>query len=174
MTKKSNHNGKNLLLDTNILDYSLKKETGEVFHEFLDVLKKAKYLLTVSQYTRYEISRGANIKKEITAIDTYNKYGNYAVTQNVLETAAMLENLYKSVKIQADKISDGDKIIAATAIIENLTILTANGRDFPWPIFKECNKKIIIFKVKNRSRCLFITYLKPDYEVIVSLSSQRM
>lgn len=66
----------------------------------------------------------------------------------------------------AGEVEDGDKIIAASALLSNSVILTANAVDFPAPFFKEVERQYITFAMKReRTRTIVVYLLQPQIEI---------
>ena len=110
--------GNRLLLDTNILIYLSKKELKlEDFASEDDVLFIS--VITLMEAKGYNF----NNKKEETIIDTLceNLIKAY-ITDNVIETVISLRKKHK-VKLP-------DAIILATAIENNMQVITRNTKDF--------------------------------------------
>ena len=118
------------LLDTDTLSEVMK---GHNLH----VQQKARdYLKTYGQFrfsviTRYEILRGLKTKEALSQIaifeDRCQKSYVYPLTDNIIiEASDIYAHLYK----QGRLISDADILIAATALVHNLTLVTGNVEHF--------------------------------------------
>ena len=161
------------ILDTNIIQYLLNKNSSIAFINFFTDLNKQGKKLSVSEYSIFELTRGAKIKTEEELITTFNIFKRYSVTTEVLTAAARIETLYRMEGIQCDKISDGDKIIAATSVLTNATLFTANGRDFPWPYFIETSRSPIVFSENNYSKSILVSSFQPDNQYILKRFTER-
>ncbi|MFZ2153549.1 MAG: hypothetical protein WAV41_05890 [Microgenomates group bacterium] len=168
-----NING-NVLLDTNIVQYLASAPTSLSFINMIVDLNKKGCTMSVSEYSIFELIRGARLKTETDLSNTFNIFKKYSVSIEVLYAAARLETLYRMENIQCDKISDGDKIIAATSILTNSTILTTNGRDFPWPYYQETDRDPVIFSEKNISKSILVSSFVPDQTYIFKRFSERV
>jgi tRNA(fMet)-specific endonuclease VapC len=117
------------LLDTDILSELFKGNN-------LVKSKAAEYIrehgcLTISHITKYEILKGLKAKKAKKQIDFFNMFceNNFVlpITDEVIVKAA---DIYASLREQGCIISDADIIVAAIAIIKNLTLVTNNTVHF--------------------------------------------
>ena len=162
-----------VLLDTNIIQYSASKASATSFIDFLIEIHKIGLSLAVSEYSRFELIRGAKVSTEKELLETFEKFKFYSISTEVLYASARIETLYRMEKIMCEKISDGDKIIAATSILLNAPIITANGRDFPWPYFKEINRTPIVYSEKNISKVILVSTFQPDINYIVQRFQER-
>jgi tRNA(fMet)-specific endonuclease VapC len=91
--------------------------------------------LTFSQISCYEILRGLrkkNAKIQLERFATFCQHSQLLpVTYNVLDRAA---ELWADGRQRGITVDDSDLIIAATALIHGLPIVTANPRHFDWII----------------------------------------
>lgn len=117
------------LLDTDILSELFKGHT-------LVKTRAAEYIrehkrLTISHITRYEILKGLKAKKAQKQNDAFNKFCIHntvlPITDDVIVKAA---DIYASLKEQGELISDGDILVAAIAITNNLVLITNNTEHF--------------------------------------------
>lgn len=117
------------LLDTDILSELFKGHN-------LVKSKAAEYIaeherLTISHITKYEILKGLKAKKAQKQIDAFNKFCIHntvlPITDDVIVKAA---DIYASLKEQGELISDGDILVAAIAITNNLVLITNNTSHF--------------------------------------------
>ena len=156
-----------VLLDSNILQYSVSKLTASVFNAYLEELKQREYDFAISSISIYELLAGANIKTKKIIAAVLNTFEKYPITDAVLKQAIQLEDLYKQESIMPNQANQGDKFIAATSILTNARILTANARDFPFPFFREEEREILEFETqRKRYGVLAISLLRPDIEII--------
>lgn len=170
MSNKSNPNlspKQRIILDTNIFSYMSDKEAGiHVIMYLLDFLERG-FGFAYSEITLYELLRGNTQKKEQEMLQLLSPYFKYYLSENVILAAAQLDNIMKIEKIDANSVDHGDKFIAATAILTGSLIMTANARDFPWPLFHEVETKPIIFKSKKKSsKCYMLALISPDFDLI--------
>ena len=124
-----------LFVDTCIIQASGVKEKpkSEIVIKTLEKIS-SDYRLSISEFTLYENLHGLWGKRAINAAALLKKYERKVVSDKVLIFASLLGGLYFDEKY--DGIDAGDKIIAATAILENGFVLTENHKDFPHPFFK--------------------------------------
>ncbi len=123
-----------LIIDTCIIQAasSKKKPKSEKFIQCLEDLAHI-YRLTISEYSVYENLQGLWGKQAEKAVELLKKYEWKVVSHIVLTLSAVLGGLYHD-ENRLD-INDGDKMIGATAILEEGFILTENHSDFPPPFF---------------------------------------
>ena len=134
---------------------------------YLDSLIQRRFEFAISSITIYELLRGANRQTESKMLTILNSFQKYELTDIVLQNAAQLETLYKIEHIMPNEVEHGDKFIAATSILANSLVLTANALDFPAPYFQEIERELITFKVKKeRTRSIMVYMLKPDLSII--------
>ena len=108
------------LLDSNIVIYTLIPEHTAVRNYVKDLS------IHVSQVTRVEVLGFSGL-----ALDQFKAYEllmadmiHLAVCKRVIDSAVRLRRLHK--------MSLGDALIAATALVHGLTLITRNARDFQW------------------------------------------
>ena len=155
--------------------------SSEIKQEITPIIKqilKDGFKLSISQYSIYELLRHATRKVEDERRKALNSFKRYHISEEVLVIAALLHTLYRNEGFNGG-ISEGDEIIAATAISINASLLTRNPRDFPAPFFDNMNegyfKKTTIEynKQKNRPKTTYLHFLKPDYEAIQIKIAER-
>lgn len=155
--------------------------SSEIKQEITPIIKqilKDGFKTSISQYSIYELLRHATRKVENERREALNSFKRYHISEEVLVIAALLYTLYKNEDLDGG-IDDGDKIIAATAISINATLLTRNPRHFPAPLFDDMNegyfKKTTIDydKQKKRPKTTYLHFLKPDYEAIQRKMTER-
>ena len=89
----------------------------------------------------------------------------------ILYLAAQLQSLYHKEKIPYQHISLADRIIAATAIYTNSSILTADINDFPRPFFTEVEEKLFHYRHKNCTKLQVMQLLAPNYSLFTTYLS---
>lgn len=152
-----------ILADTNILQYGVSKLHADLIAKIYETLKQESYVLTVSDYTVFEIYRGLAINRIRNVKNLVDDQLSINVDNQTFKIAAALSTCYRrhdSTKVYADRYSDGDIVLAATAFRHNMLLLTANGNDFPRPFFEELAMPSIT-KVVAKSK-LNIVVLRPD------------
>ena len=131
------------------------------------------YRLAISEFTTYEYLRRLWGKKAKKAEEAISGYERKTVTREVLETASILDGLYYDEGLT--NISDGDKIIAATAILEDGLILTANHKDFPNPFFTTHEWRILPIKYPRYTQHLYLAMYKANTQLInLKVSDKEM
>jgi tRNA(fMet)-specific endonuclease VapC len=117
------------LLDTDILSELFKG------HDLVKI-RAAEYILehnrlTISHITKYEILKGLKAKKAKKQIEAFNVFCESSsilpITDDVIVRAA---DIYASLREQGEIISDGDILVAAIAICNNLVLITNNTNHF--------------------------------------------
>lgn len=85
----------NIILDSNIIQYSVDKSASVVFVPYLSELLKRGFGLAISDITIYELLKGSSIKNETEMLRILNIFQRYYLTDNVLIASAQLETIYK-------------------------------------------------------------------------------
>ncbi len=109
-----------MLLDSNIIIYAARPEHGAL-REFL-----GEKPIAVSAITRVEVlgyHRLTEPEREL-LIDVFDSLPVLPVTDDVIEEAIRLR--------QVQRMSLGDALIAATAIVNHLPLATHNTTDYAW------------------------------------------
>lgn len=170
----TNNSVLSLIIDTNILSYLGDKAAGAAFDQYLREKIAPHFTSYICTFSVYEILRGIKVAKEKQILEIIKKFPSYAITNQVLLFAAQLDSLYKSEQINVSSPGIiGDELIAATAILSDAYILTANMRDFPQPYFKEISREYINFTVSNYIKTIVVGLLQPDTHLIKARYSQR-
>lgn len=117
------------LLDTDIL--------SELFKEHPKVNARAEeYLreharLTISHIQKYEVLKGLKAKKADKQITLFKRFcaknDMLSITDDAIEKAS---DIYASLKLSGNLISDADIFVAAIAITNNLVLITNNTNHF--------------------------------------------
>ena len=117
------------LLDTDILSALMKKDINAV-KQAQKYLKKYN-VLTISIITQYEILRGLKVKGAIKQIQTFE---NICINNEILQITDKIiinaTDIYSSLYKKGKLIGDADILIAATAIVHNLELITNNENHF--------------------------------------------
>jgi predicted nucleic acid-binding protein len=164
----------NLILDSNIIEYASNKYCSVELNPYLSDLLKRGFGFAISDITIFELLKGASVKKENEMLQILNNFQRYYLTENVLTAASQIETLYKMESVDPKQMGYGDMFIAATSILTGSLILTANSRDFPSPFFQEVERLPLIYNErKNRARCILISILSPDINMINQRFSER-
>lgn len=117
------------LLDTDILSELFKGHN-------LVKSRAAEYIsehsrLTISHITKYEILKGLKAKKAQKQIDAFTKFCTSNIVLSISDDAIVkAADIYASLKEQGELISDGDILVAAIAITDNLVLITNNTNHF--------------------------------------------
>lgn len=169
MASKSSHINfelSNVILDTNIIQYSSNKFFGNKISGLLEQLQDKKLILNISAITGFESLNTLNVKEIPETVKYLDKFRIIHIDTSIIFLATVLSNIYK--EFGADNnISNEDKLIAATAILNKSYILTSNINDFPRPVFKSIHEEKIFYKNKKGAQCLQICQLlQADTKVI--------
>ncbi len=156
----------NILLDTNIMSRIGSSNQGIDLVLYLFNLIERGFGLAISNITLYELLRGNTREKEEKMLEFLKTWFRYYISEEVLLTAAQLDNILKTENIQANSVDLGDKFISATSILTGSLILTNNSRDFPWPFFQEVERKPIFYEENNKQKCFLLALLKPDIDMV--------
>ncbi len=156
-----------IILDSNIIQYTAQPKSADAFNAYIADLVSRGFEYAISTITIYELLKGANKRTKEKVVKLLRQFTKFELPENVLQTAAELESVYKIDEIQPKEIDDADKIIGATALLSYGLILTANARDFPAPYFKEIERKFITFEEKReRTKTIVVYILRPEAAII--------
>jgi predicted nucleic acid-binding protein len=115
------------LLDTNILILCFRKTAG--YQELLDTLAKDDTLY-ISAMTRLEIVRGMKEHEKKRTFDLLDSLETIDITVEIADKAGELIRTWRT---KGAIIGDADALIAATALNNNLALVTTNAKHFPMP-----------------------------------------
>lgn len=163
---KTNSPKKYILIDTCVIqdaESSTRQKSEEVI-EYLEGLAREGFSLAISEFTIYENLQGLWGKQATEAVKVLQSYEQKSVSQAVLVLASMLQGLYHDERV--DNVPDGDKLIAATCILENGYVLTRDHRDFPHPYFITERSIAITYKKGRVNTTLDLALYKPNMSVI--------
>jgi len=118
------------LLDSDMLSEIMKGRDPQVLHHAREYLEEHR-IFRFSLITRYEVLRGLHAKdakRQITAfLDRCRASVVYPITEEIVDQAAAI---YGSLWKRGQLISEGDLLIAATAILQDLVVVTGNEDHF--------------------------------------------
>lgn len=159
-------NSRSVIIDTCIIQYLSKKNNSlaTIVNDCLTSLKENSYNLIISEISFYENLHGLWGSNASKADELLRTYQYKEVTREVLLIASMLGGLYHDEKY--DGIEMGDKIIAATAVLEDGFVLTANHKDFPHPFFTTKQSFALSYKVGHTIKTLDIALYEPNLDII--------
>lgn len=154
------------IIDTCIIQAASSKDANKAkgVTSLLEMLINEGLSLAISEFTYYENLHGLKGSDAKRAVGILKKYEWKQITNNVLTTAALFGGFYHDEKI--DGIDHGDKIIAATAFLENGWILTENHKDFPNPFFILIKHFPITYKKKGSHQTMDICLYRPHSKLI--------
>jgi len=118
-----------VLLDTDTLSVIMRQHPLAVARAttYLAVHKK----FTFSMMTRYEILRGLNAKNATSQLATFERLcANSQILPLTDEIIVKAATIYAVLHRQGRLIGDADILIAATALVYNLTVVTNNENHF--------------------------------------------
>jgi predicted nucleic acid-binding protein len=166
-------NKKVIIIDTCVVQYLGKNNhpIAKVITDCLRLLKNEGFGLAISEITLVENLHGLWGDKEDKAFNLLLLYEWKRITQSVLTWAAWLGGLYHDEKI--DGIDIGDKIIAATAVVETGFILTANHKDYPHPFFVTEKAFALPYKVGHFTKTIDVVLYKPNLELIMRRYTEK-
>jgi predicted nucleic acid-binding protein len=160
------------LLDTNILqDLSTPYRSEKTLGLLLSLLGRGNRFV-ISDFAIYELLRGATLQKEKEASESVGRFERHNITPDVLLAAAWLDTIYRMEKVEAG-ISDGDEILAATAILTTHAVITRDYSGFPSPFFKEVHREVIVYERKHRPQSVAVLFLEPDLDFISGKFKER-
>lgn len=164
-----------IILDTNIIVYLANEPTQWQFSDHLSNLRSEGFELAISRFTRFEILKKSEPKKKTDQlIKLLNIFKSVDVTDVVLLIAGMLNTFYKSENVQRQA-DDGDLIIAATALLNESFVLTANRIDYPISFFEEIKVNPILYQeMPGLTRALAIYLLKPKRDFILRKLDEKL
>ncbi len=165
-----------ILIDTNIFTNLNNRQLNEQITYLLHDSFTKGYGFGISQFSIFELLDAASVENENKAMSLISGLKHFHITQGVLKAAAHLGCLYTEDDLDIKKQPEiGDKIIAASAILNNAVIFTLNGRDFPIPFFKEISRSLLNYK-KPDGRDVYVTsyFLEPDFDTILKKYNSRI
>lgn len=118
-----------VLLDTDTLSVIMRQHPLAVVRAtaYLAVHKK----FTFSIMTRFEVLRGLNAKNATTQLVTFERLcANSLILPLTDEIIVKAASIYAELHRQGTLIGDADILIAATALVYNLTVVTNNENHF--------------------------------------------
>lgn len=163
---KASRNNPYLFIDTCVIQTagSKEKSKSEAMIKALGEIAK-NYRLAISEFTIYENMNGLMGEKAKEAIKLLDTYESKLVSDRALLMASLLGGLYHNEKY--DGVDAGDKIIAATAILENGFVLTENHKDYPHPFFLTEKSIPLTYIASGRySKTIDLAIYRPDSNLI--------
>ncbi len=153
-----------LIIDSNIISNALSPKQTKAYAALFHELEQS-YRFVVTGYTQFELLRSSDKKhreKYLDYIDT--DMTRIDLSSILMEFSARLYYVYsKHPKTNGLRISDGDIINAAVAIIKDCPVLTQDSFDYPAPFFKEISRHEIRFQsIRGRDVIDMLYILTPD------------
>lgn len=146
--------GKAVLLDSCIVSNLLSKQAdlADKTAGYLDTFTVGNIPLYISEYTHYEVLKGANESTKQKAKAILQQFTKVPQTQERLERSASLFTAYQnepSIKAILHSISDMDILIGALIFTGHKPLLlTADFNGYPRPLFAERHTEAITYKDK--------------------------
>ena len=162
-TSPNSANKRYLLLDSCIAEYWLNRYMQPAISGQIKTWAGQTFDLAISEISYAELIDGAH-KDKINRVKTLLlNFTSLESTQRILIGAGFLGSIYKTKDEANRNISLGDKIIATTAFIYNLPIITANVKDFPHPFFTSIASENIFYTKRSRKHVITIDILNPNF-----------
>lgn len=155
-----------IFIDTCVIQSagSKEKSKSEIVIKSLEDISRG-YRLAISEFTLYENLHGLWGKRRSEAAKLLRIYERKVVSDKVLLVASLLGGVYHNENFEG--IDAGDKIIAATAILENGFILTENHRDYPHPFFLTEKSISLTYTTAGRyNKTIDLAIYRPDRNLI--------
>lgn len=157
-----------IILDTNVILYLGNKYLSDPLGSYVKTYSAN--TLYYSEISVAEVFAGVVKSHSISPVERLSDFQVLHLYQEVLMLSGYLSAIYSSHSPSFQHISLADKIIAATAVLNNAHILTADVNDFPRPYFYEVSEECIMYRKKDKQYMTVFQILKPNHELI----SQRM
>lgn len=117
------------LIDTDTLSLLMRRHPQVVAQA--RIYRQAHARLTISIISRYEILRGLGARDAPTQIAGFNRFCEVSAVLPLTEEAVTrAASIYADLYRRGELIGDADILIAATALVENLVLVTNNERHF--------------------------------------------
>jgi len=115
------------LLDSGILIRHLRNQIGypQLVHRLSDEAE-----VFVSAFTRLEVVRGMHARERRKTFGLLDSFKTIPMTADIADLAG---ELIYSWRTRGIILGDADAVIAASALHNNLTLVTTNARHFPMP-----------------------------------------
>ena len=163
---KTQQNNSYLFIDTCVIQAAGSKEKpkSEIVIKALEKIAKH-YRLAISEFSLYENLNGLWGRRRSEAAKLLRTYERKVVSDTVLLIASLLGGLYHDENFEG--IDAGDKIIAATSILENGFVLTENHKDFPHPFFLTERSIPLTYLTAGRyNKTIDLAIYRPDSNLI--------
>ncbi|MDK1080362.1 MAG: type II toxin-antitoxin system VapC family toxin [Anaerolineae bacterium] len=115
------------LFDSGILILHLRNQPG--YLELTDRLAD-EAVVYISVISRFEIVRGMRNREKVSTFVLLNSLESLAVTNEIADHAG---EMVRSWKVRGRMLDDADALIASTAIIHELSLVTTNPKHFSMP-----------------------------------------
>ena len=129
-----------VILDCNIVHYWISKKMRQAITPVLAELEEANLRFAVSEISIYEAQCQLPRTKHVESLELLEELPKFPVDTNVHLVTGTIMSCYRDhgkTKQHADNISLQDGFNAATAILNNAVLLTADFNDYPRPFFDE-------------------------------------
>ena len=120
------------LLDTDVLSEVLKQRSPPVKQRAANYLREHQ-AFTFSEFTWFEVQRGLLEKQALQQIDYFATFAAHCNVQPLdRETFGKAAELWSRARQTGKPHSDADILIAATALVHDLTLVTGNTKHYDW------------------------------------------
>lgn len=153
-----------LILDANVISRALAPNQTAAYAELFRKYE-SRYSFWVTGYTQYELQRSSSSNHQKATRDYISQNLTLIeLSQPVMDFSARIFNLYsKHISTKGLKISDGDIVNAAIAVIKQAPIMTIDNNDYPRPFFADKNREHVRYQSnKNRETIDTVYVLDPD------------
>lgn len=153
-----------LILDANIISRALATNQTEAYAKLFKKYEN-QYSFWVTGYTQYELQRSSSTEhQKATREYIAQNLTLVELAQPIMDFSARVFSLYaKHPSTKGLKISDGDIVNAACAIIKGAPVMTIDNNDYPRPFFIDENREHVRYSSnKNREMIDTVYILTPD------------
>jgi len=120
------------LLDTDVLSEVLKQRSRLVKQRAADYLSEHQSF-TFSEFTWFEIQRGLLDKNAVQQTEYFATFVTHCDVKSLdRKTFGKAAELWSKARQTGKPHSDADILIAATALVHNLTLATGNTKHYDW------------------------------------------
>jgi len=155
-----------LVIDANIISHALTPDQTEAYAQLFKELEQ-QYRFAVTGFTQFELQRSSDRENR-------DKIANYITSEMIrvdlsdalMQFSARVTYLYsRHPSTKGHKITEGDIINAALAIIKGAPILTIDSLDYPTPFFQETARRRVEYQsTRGRDVMDTVYILAPDLE----------
>jgi predicted nucleic acid-binding protein len=153
-----------LVVDTTIISHALAPKQTQAYTELFAALEK-NYKFVVSGFTKFELLRTSDKEhREKYLIYLKQDMLNIDLSPVLMDFSARVNFVYtKHPDTKNMKLTDGDVINAALAMIKGCPVLTHDSLDYPAPFFKEIDRKEIKYQSSRNRDVVEMVYLQEPH-----------